>query len=157
MQKYVLVAFVNSIDIGFEYSSINWPLHVTLVANFAVLRNAEIDNDIAKIINNTNKITLTAEGDDYFGPHKDVKVTIIQPNEQLNLLHKELVDLLKSKSAAFDEPQYLKDGYRAHATVQLGNNFPKSEKFILTDVCLVDMFPEGDINKRKVLKKFSLK
>lgn len=157
-QKYVLVKFLEDMDEGAEFIADNyWPLHITLVANFTIPFSAEkLYEILASTLKDQQAIRVTAGEDELFGANKDIRVTAMKMTPELVRLHKNLVSLLQKEGAIYDEPKYLSDGYRAHATVQTKKRLDAGDEALIDEVTIVDMFPDHDIRKRKVLKTIRL-
>lgn len=157
MQKYVIVQFLEDVPVGTEFMMSDWPLHITLVANFAInLSQGQIIEGFKYIVGQQSACEAIAGEDEYFGPEKQVHVTLLEPTKQLMDLHLNLVSPLRRFNAVFDEPKYLESGYRAHATVQKTRRLKHGDKVAINELSLVDMFPDQDIKKRKVLSKVKL-
>lgn len=158
MQKYVLVKFLESMSEGEEFiANNNWPLHITLVANFAVPFDAQnLLMILTEQLKEQKAIPIIAGKDEFFGQHKDIQVTTMKMTPGLLSLHEALVALLKSHGAEFDEPKYMNKGYRAHATIQTGARLNENDNVLLDEVTIVDMFPDNDITKRRVLQTVKL-
>jgi 2'-5' RNA ligase len=153
MQKYVIVYFIDSVTDGTRFSAASWPLHITLVSNFVTDREgSNLDWKLKQISSIQQPIIVQAQKNEYFGKNKDIKVTVMHPNLDLQKLHEKLFRLLSNDGALFDEPQFLLDGYRAHATVQENSGVQPGQSITITNLALVDMFPDNDITKRRVLK-----
>ncbi|HEX8389927.1 MAG TPA: 2'-5' RNA ligase family protein [Candidatus Saccharimonadales bacterium] len=157
MQKYVLVKLLEKLDEGTIFLASEWPLHVTLVANFVVDWEAtNLYEKLSSLLERHSSIQVTAGDDEYFGPDQSIRVTVLNMNNELKSFHNNLVSVLKNANAVFDEPRFLEEGYRAHATVQRELRLNKSDLVTIDELTIVDMFPEGDINKRKVLQTIKL-
>lgn len=157
MQKYVLVKFLEPIPEGAEFPASNWPLHITLAANFVVdAEGTDLLARLSSLLAQQKPVKAIAGDDEYFGPQKQVHVTVIEPSPELQSLHGNVVALLESVGAVFDGPRYIKESYRAHATVQLNARLHKGDAITIDELTLVDMLPGGDSNQRKVLQTFIL-
>lgn len=157
MQKYVLIKLLENMDEGTEFSAASWPLHVTLASNFVVdWEGANLFEKLSALLAERKSVEAAASDDDYFGPQKRIQVTLLDMNAALMSLHKDIITLLKSAGATFDEPQYLEDGYRAHATVQANSRLHKGDVIKIDELTVVDMYPHGDINRRKLLRAIRL-
>lgn len=73
-------------------------------------------------------------------------------NNELRQLHKNLVDVLSDAGAIFDEPQYMLDNYRAHATVQESTRLHDGDEITVENITIIDKLPSGNPNNRKLLK-----
>lgn len=157
MQKYVIVQFLEDVPVGVEFNMSDWPLHVTLVANFAVdlPQDKVIEHFEHTVSLQHTCVSMTTEYD-YFGPEKQVHVAVLEPTKLLMDMHLNLVEYLKTLDAVFDEPKYLESGYRAHATIQKTQKLQLGVKVVINELSLVDMFPDQNIKKRKVLIKMKL-
>ncbi|HVC36369.1 MAG TPA: hypothetical protein VNE40_02915 [Candidatus Dormibacteraeota bacterium] len=91
-----------------------------------------------------------------FGLKKNVAVSLIQTNDAIRQVHKGLVDITKSLGAAFDEPKFMGEGYRPHATLQVKSRLIEGQTVNLDNFTLVDMYPNNDINKRRLIQTFEL-
>jgi 2'-5' RNA ligase len=158
MQKYVLVKLLEQLEPGAEFAAKDWPLHITLVSNFAVDRlTTRLDQRLENLMNTHNPIPATAGGEALFGADETVRVTVLEENASLSALHKATVDLLRNLGAQFDEPRYLEAGYRAHATVRPQARLNQADTILIDEITLIDMYPRNDISRRKVLRTFQLK
>lgn len=158
MQKYVFVKLLEKLDEGTVFPASHWPLHVTLVANFTVdWKTTDLHEKLSNVLAQQRPIQVTAGNDEYFGSEGKTRVTVLNMNDELKALHHVLVTVLKDANAVFDEQRYLEDGYRAHATVQRKIRLNEGDIVNIDELTVVDMFPGGDINQRKILQtiKFS--
>ncbi len=158
MQKYVVVKFLEPMIEGDEFMATDyWPLHITLVANFTIpFDSTELYDMLARTFKKQPAISVVAGKDELFGANQDIRVTTIEMTPELIDLHSDIVDLLRSNSATFDEPRYVEDGYRAHATVQTKARLHEGDAVQIDELTIVDMFPDNDIQKRRVLKTIKL-
>ncbi|MBA3758208.1 hypothetical protein H0X10_01070 [Candidatus Saccharibacteria bacterium] len=157
MQKYVLVCLLKKLDEGTEFTSTSWPLHVTIASNFVVDWGAtNLLYKLTALLTNRKPIKTTAGDDEYFGDKKQIHVTILDKHDEMTALHNDIIGLLKSVGAIFDEPNYLEEGYKAHVTVQSDARVHKGDLIVIDNVTVVDMFARKDIRGRKILKSFHL-
>jgi hypothetical protein len=158
MQKYVLVSFLAPIEDGTEFMVGHWPLHTTLVSNFAVdLASHDIETKLAELFRRVPAFETVALQDDNFGPQGQVPVTLLDLTPEFAALHSAAVRLLQGQGAVFDEPQYLEAGFKPHVTVQTDGRVQQGDVIRIASVTLVDMFPGDDIQQRKVMRTFELK
>lgn len=157
MQKYVFVKFLEKMNQGTEFSAGFWPLHTTIVSNFAIdWESAGLLEKLTALLAERKPIAVAAQNDEYFGNQKQIQVTILEPKEELMVLHKDIITILKSCHAVFDEPEYLEEGYRAHVTVQRDKRIHKNDIITIDELSIVDMYPQNDINRRKLLGTIKL-
>jgi 2'-5' RNA ligase len=157
MQKYCIVHFVEPLPDGYEFvARNNWPLHITLASNFTLpYRDEEFINKLAEICSRFEPITVAIDGEAFFGKDQSVHVSLVAMTDELRTLHRSIVEILEASGAVFDEPQYHLDGYRAHATIQVNSRLNSGDSVIIDSATLVDMFPNEDISRRKLLKTIS--
>lgn len=142
---------------GTGFSARDWPLHVTLVSNFVVdWKTTGLFDKLTYLLSRHKPIQVTAADDEFFGSDKQIQVTILEMNADLIALHNDIVKLLKSVGAVFDEPQFLERGYRAHVTVTPKARISKGDLVDIDNITIVDMFPHQDINQRKLLQSIKL-
>lgn len=156
-QKYTLVQLLEEIEEGYEYSSSNWPLHTTIADTFAV--DWDKDNLLAKLealLAKHKVVTTKAANFEFFGPEKQTKVTLLEINKELSQLHSSVMELLKNAGAVFNDPQFTGTGFLPHATVQPHAHLKKGDVVAFTGLSLIDMFPNSDPYRRKVLKTMKL-
>lgn len=157
MQKYVIVKFLEPIEPGLEFLANNWPLHVTLVANFVTDWNKySFLERLEALALKAAPIQAIVTAEEYFGQHNDILVNPLKPNTSLVGLHKEIVALLLATGAIFDEPNYVNDGYRAHVTAQHNARLHEGDKVLINNLSLVDVFPDRDIKSASYYKLFPL-
>lgn len=155
-QKYTLITLLEKINEGTEYPSTHWPLHVTIADTFAVdWSKNDLLKKLSALVANHQPVTAIADHDEYFGPQKQTQVTILDMSKELIALHNDVVGLLKSAGAIFNNPQYIGEGYRAHVTVQSHLRLHKGDLVNINGLTIVDMFPHEDPYQRKILKTIS--
>jgi len=156
-QKYTLIQLLEEIEDGYEYSSSNWPLHTTIADTFAV--DWDEDNLLGKLevlLAKHKSFSTKATDFEFFGQEKQIKVTLLELNEELLELHSSVVSLLKSAGAIFNDPQFTGASYLPHATVQPHAHLKKGDIVNFTGLSLIDMFPNDDPYRRKILKTMKL-
>lgn len=156
-QKYAIVQLLEDLEDGYEYSSSNWPLHTTVADTFAVEWGKEnLLGRLEALLNKHKSFRTKATDFEFFGPEKQVKVTLLRLNKELMELHDSVVHLLKSAGAIFNDPQFTETGYLPHATVQSHAYLEKGDTVTFTGLSLIDMFPNSDPYQRMVLKTMEL-
>lgn len=157
IQKYTIVALLEDNLEGFEYPSSNWPLHTTIADTFSIEGDIkELIKELATLAKRHHHLKTIATHDEYFGPEYKTQVTILDMNEEIIEFHNAIVGLLKNFGVLFNDPQYTESGFRAHSTVQDHARINLGETVVLKNLALVDMFPNKDPYKRKILKIFKL-
>lgn len=152
-QKYTIIALLEDVDEGSEFSSSSWPLHITIADTFAVTWNTEeLIDELATRSKSFKPATAVASHDEYFGPEKHIHVIILDMSKELVALHYEVIKMLKNGGLVLNDPQYAEDGFRAHSTVQPHAKVSIGDTINITNLALVGMFPENDPYQRKILK-----
>lgn len=156
-QKYTIVQFFDPIDEGYEYSSDSWPLHSTIVDTFAI--DWSVDEMVAKLrelLGSHVPAESVAEDDRFFGENGQVQVILLNRSESLVTLHFDVLAVLEGGGLALNDPQFARDGFLPHATVQKHARLNKGDEVKFTALSIVDMFPGEDAYKRKVLKTIKI-
>ncbi len=157
-QKWTLIKLLELVDEGSEFFWKNWPLHVTLVDTFAVdWEKTNLFEKLSALLAKQKPVEVVAGDDEYFGPQKQIQVTTLKMTPELQSLHNDIIALFKSVNAVFNEPQYVGEGFVAHSTVQKHARLHKGDIVKIDELTIVDMFPHGDGEQRKLLRtiKFS--
>lgn len=156
-QKYAIVQFFDPVDEGFEYSSDNWPLHSTIVDTFAI--NWSVNEMVAQLTGllcrHAPAYSITEE-DRLFGENGDIRVTLLDRSESLVALHLNVVTALERGGLILNDPQFARDGFLPHATVQKYSRLNKGDRVRFTVLSIIDMFPDADAYKRRVLKTIEI-
>lgn len=156
-QKYVIVHFIDKSQVPKEFPSSEWPLHVTLLANFTLGKPiGQLDSELRGLAFQEEPFDIIADGEAIFGPKQNIAVSLIQPNERIQKLHERLADIASSLGAIYDEPAFMGEGFRPHATIQVNSRLSEKQLVTLNDFALVDMFPDNDINRRRIIETHKL-
>lgn len=156
-QKYTIVQLIEPLPDGTEYSRFEWPLHVTLADVFAVdLAGKDVLRKLADFATSQQPFATTADHDDFFGPDKQTRVTLLRSTPELQTLHNGLINLLTENDAVFNTPEFTKTGFKPHATVGSNGRLQPSETVHFNALTLIDMFPDKDPHNRRVIGTFRL-
>lgn len=156
-QKYTIVQFFDSVNEGYEYSSDNWPLHSTIVDTFAIDWSVdEMIDQLKSVLETHDTATSEAECDRFFGENGQVQVVLLNRSESLVELHHDILATLEEGGLKLNDPQFARDGFLPHATVQNHARLNKGDKVQFTALSIVDMFPDEDPYKRKVIKTITI-
>ncbi len=152
-QKYCLVHFIQPIQVGTQFHMSEWPLHTTLADVFAINRH---DSNIDKLFNSKSSqylsVRSTAIEDSTLGT---TQVVLLDKTQELLSLHNDVVALLEENGAVFNTPEFNKEGFIPHSTIQQTQRLNVGEEVIINTLSLVDMFPGDDWQQRKVLATFN--
>lgn len=153
-QKYSLVSFTNPLPIDFEFPMSEWPLHITLADVFAIdLENSGIISKLATFLADQPALRVQATQESKLG---DAAVVLVEKSVELNSLHMHIIDLLEENGASFNTPEFNRTGFTPHTTIQDGDRPATGDIFTVSSLSLIDMFPGGDWQQRKVLHNFQL-
>lgn len=152
-QKYTLVAFLKPIEVGTEFKMADWPLHVTLADVFAIELNSTVEQQLTDLLARQSPVCLSVGEDATLGT---TKVALINKNNELQNLHNGIIDLLELNDAKFNTPEFTRKGFLPHSTIQKLGRLNTGDEVEVISVSLVDMFPGGDWQQRKVLNNFNL-
>lgn len=155
-QKYVIVHFIDVKSVPHDFPMSQWPLHVTLLANFQISKLEHLKDRLKDLSLRTKPFEIKADGEALFGPQESVAVSLIHPNDNIKGLHGGLLELTTKLGAVFDEPVYTADGYRPHATIQLMDRLQDQQVLTLNNFTLIDMYPGEDIKQRQVIETYQL-
>ena len=156
-QKYSIVQFFQSVDEDAVFSINDWPLHTNLVDVFAVHLDESVLDRLTKLLATKRPMVIKAVDDTTLGSTDNpVLVTLIEKDSNLQSLHDDLVSLLEQCGAVFNSPQYTHEGFLPHCTVQRHARINPDDSFEVNELSIIDMFVDGDWEKRKVLKKIKL-
>ena len=156
-QKYTIVQFFDDIDEGYEYSSDSWPLHSTIVDTFAIDWSVdEMASRLKDALKNHATADSVAEDDRFFGDQGQVQVILLNRSNSLVELHQDVLTALEDGELKLNDPQFARDGFLPHATVQKHARLNRGDRVQFTALSIVDMFPDEDPYKRKVLRTITV-
>ncbi|MFO0971213.1 MAG: 2'-5' RNA ligase family protein [Candidatus Saccharimonadales bacterium] len=154
-QKYCLVSFIDPIEVNTEFSVEGWPLHVTLADVFSIERNSlDIQAKLKELLEKQPALKTFANKETVLGT---TKVTLLDNTTSLRKLHTALIDLLETNGAQFNVPEFTREGFLPHCTTQKTARLNIKDEILIDNLALIDMFPNGDWQQRKVLTAFKLK
>lgn len=154
-QKYTLVSFIKPVDEGAEFAMVDWPPHVTIADIFAIDRlNSAIDSKLGTLLGSQSQVISHATSDVTLGI---AAVVLIDKNDALTQLHSRVIKLLASNGAVFNNPEFTYAGFLPHCTIQKTGRLHTDDPVAIDTVSLIDMFPDGNWQRRKVLRTFALR
>lgn len=117
-RRYVIAATFRGLKPGEEFARSQWPLHVTLVANFRAAASVEaMAAGMHRALAHGWPRRLEFGGAELFGPHGDIPVRLVR-STWVTTLHGELVaELRATGDIVADAPHYWGEGYRPHVTL----------------------------------------
>lgn len=148
-QKYTIAHFIHPVTAGYEFHMSAWPLHVTLADTFTIDRQgSSIDTKLAALLRKLPTATTAAKSDTVLGT---TAVTLLERTSSLYNLHDSLVSLLEENSATFNNPDFIRSGFLPHCTIQKTARLNAGDQITISSLALVDMFPGGDWQQRRIL------
>jgi 2'-5' RNA ligase len=154
-QKYTIVSLLEPQPVEYEFSSKNWPLHVTLAATFSVGTELfSFLNNVTLIARQYTPIKTHITETALFGKDNDMPVTLVENTAILQQLHEELVAAILTAKGAFNEPAYTLQGYKPHIT-QTDKVLPDTT-ITINNITVIDMFPNENPHSRKILLQIQL-
>lgn len=169
MRNLIAVAFVEPVAEGLEFPRDDWPLHLTLL-KFDVVEPRQgpgaprtppapgdpLAERIATLMADPVTAALgcrvSVDGEAGFGRAGSIPVNLIEPSEQLQLLHNELVRIVEQLAGRISTPTYTLEGYRPHVSHHGAKRLQQGDTFALDRIALVDMAPDGGHATRRILK-----
>lgn len=149
-QKYCLIYFINPATSNAQFSMTDWPLHITIADVFAINLTEDTFSNISQRIEKLKPTIIMPTDDAVLG---DTKVTLIKKSKELQLLHENVLDILEENGAIFNTPEYIREGFLPHSTIQ-GQSHIQPNTICIDRLSLIDMFPNGDWRQRKVIDTF---
>jgi hypothetical protein len=130
-----------------------WPLHTTLADVFAIdRRDSHIDELLASKLLQYPSVKTIALQDSTLGT---TQVVLLNKTQGLLNLHTDVVALLEENGAVFNTPEFNKEGFIPHSTIQQNERLNVGEEIVVDTLSLIDMFPSDDWQQRKVLSTFN--
>jgi hypothetical protein len=156
-QKYTIIQLFEDVSEGTQFSASSWPLHATIADTFA------IDWDVPTLIEKLTELlsTLTpansiVEDDKFFGDQGQVQVALLKKTDTLVKLHYDVIELLEQGGWQPNDPQFAKEGFLPHSTVQKHARLNKGDEVTFNALTIIDMFPGEDPYQRKVIKTIKI-
>jgi hypothetical protein len=86
----------------------------------------------------------------------DIKVTVLEESKEFRKMLNNVQQALINNGALFNEPEYLGDGFKPHVTFQRNAKLEVGNNKQITSVSLVDMFPNGNFEQRRIIATLRL-
>lgn len=152
MPRLVVVLPLWPLRAGDSFAVQEWPLHITVLPPF----HTDADPDavaaaIASVHVPDAPVMVTAGHDEMFGRRHNIPVTIIDDNEALTRLRRDLIAAVRPLAAVPDEPAFIGREFRPHVTVKGESRVHEGDRLTLTQIALVDMAPRASAQGRTVL------
>lgn len=157
-QKYTIIQLFEDVPEGTQFSASSWPLHATIADTFAI--DWDVQTMIEKLTGLLSSHTPAAsvvEDDRFFGDEGQVQVALLRKTDDLVKLHHDVIELLEQGGWKPNDPQFAKEGFLPHSTVQKHARLDKGNEVVFDALSIIDMFPNKDPYRRKVLKTIKIK
>ena len=186
MRNLIAVAFVEPVAEGLEFPRDDWPLHLTLVKFDVVKAGVvqadvvepgqgsraepapgtqpaagdPLAGHIAALMADPVAAALgcriSVGGEAGFGRAGSIPVNLIEPNDELQVLHNELVRIVDQLPGRISTPAFTLEGYRPHVSHHGDKRLRQGDTFALDRIALVDMAPDGGHATRRILKLWTV-
>lgn len=111
---------------------------------------------LTKLLSVHAPATSVVEEDRFFGDQGQVQVALLKKTDSLMELHYDVIELLEQGGWKPNDPQFVRDGFLPHSTVQKHARLNKGDEVTFNALTIIDMFPGGDPYQRKVVKTISM-
>lgn len=151
-QKYAIIQLFEDMPVGVQFSASSWPLHSTIADTFAIDWDAPtMVAELTEMLSNHEQAMSVAEDDVLFGDQGQVHVVLLQKTDSLMRLHRNVIAVLEQGGWKPNDPQFAKDGFLPHSTVQNHARLKKGDEITFNALSIIDFFPDEDPYERKIL------
>lgn len=156
-QKYTIIQLFKDIPEGTQFSASNWPLHVTIADTFAIDWDVPtMVEKLTQLLSSRTSATSVVENDRFFGDQRQVRVALLKKTDDLVKLHQDVIKVLERGGWKPNDPQFAKEGFLPHSTVQKHTRLNKGDEVIFNALTIIDMFPGEDPYQRRVIKTIKI-
>lgn len=156
-QKYAIIQLFEDVPEGTEFSSDSWPLHATIADTFAIDWDVPtMVNELTELLGSHKPAMSVAENDMFFGDEGQVQVALLKKTDDLVKLHYDVIELLEKGGLKSNDPQFAKEGFLPHSTVQPHARLNKGDEVVFNSLSIIDMFPNEDPYLRKIIKTINI-
>lgn len=152
-QKYTIIQLFEDVPEGTQFSASSWPLHATLADTFAIDWDVPaMVEKLTELLNSHAPAASVVEEDRFLGDKGQVQVALLRKTDDLVKLHYDVVACLTQGGWKPNDPQFAKEGFLPHSTVQSHARVNKGDEVTFNALTIIDMFPDEDPYQRKVIK-----
>lgn len=156
-QKYTIIQLFEDAPEGTQFSASSWPLHATIADTFAIDWDVQaMIEKLTELLSSHTPATSVVEDDRFFGDEGQVQVALLRKTDDLVKLHHDVIELLEQGGWKPNDPQFAKEGFLPHSTVQKHARLNKGDKVTFNALTIIDMFPDEDPYQRKVVKTIKI-
>lgn len=151
-QKYAIIQLFEDMPEGTQFDWKNWPLHTTIADVFASNWNVStMAEKLTELLSHHAQATSVAEGDTFFGDDGQVQVVLLKKTDSLVKLHFDVIELLEQGGWKPNDPQFAKEGFLPHSTVQPHARLNKGDEVAFNTLSIIDLFPNDNPYQRKLV------
>jgi len=156
-QKYAVIQLFEDVPEGTQFSASSWPLHATIADTFAIDWDVPIMTEkLTTLLSTYVPAKSIVEDDKFFGDQGQIQVALLKKTDTLVKLHYDVVELLEQGGWQPNDPQFAKEGFLPHSTVQKHARLNKGDELTFNALTIIDMFPDEDPYQRKVIKTIKI-
>lgn len=158
MSKYGFATIIENHPVGYEFTGDNLPLHITHVDSFqADLSLQELESKLRRTLVGQKAFSVKALRDEFYGPDKDIPVTLLGLTPELQELHTKIMNMLQSEGALLKNPHFHREGFMPHVSVYGNRRITVGEDILIKDISIAAKLSEEENAKRRILATISLK
>lgn len=152
----VIVCFIEK-PLKDLFHSSEWPLHMTLVPPFSYSGDINTLNELLeKYAEETSEFGVISNKRTLLGPDKDIPVTLVELNEELQQNYINLLNVLKSLDFKYKQPLISGLNYIFHITDQNGVKAPVGKLLPITSFSLINRSLNGQKGFKQIMHTFHL-
>lgn len=161
MLRFAVVAFLDDVALEAEYDADELPLHVTLLT--AASTDADLDQVVTAVESaySSHGVFRAEGGDDELIGSDEVEATLVVDDGDLADAHLALVVDLRDLGVRVDDPSIVGRRYRPFVAVaedsdDRAGRIERGERLELRAVAVLDLAPDGDRDRVRVVDQFPL-
>lgn len=156
--RFAIVAFLDDVALETEFDAGELPLHVTLLGPSETEADlGQVEAAVDAALAQFAPFEVEGGDEELFGPRRDVEVTLVEHDGDLAAAHLELLAQLRQLDGVrVANPEYVGRGYRPHVTATADERIERGERFELDAIAILDLAPDGDRARRRVVAQFPL-
>lgn len=161
MLRFAVVAFLDDVALDAEFDADGLPLHVTLLG--AASTDADLDQVVTAVeaAYSSHGVFRAEGGDDELIGAEEVEATLVIDDGDLADAHLALVVDLRDLGVRVDDPSLVGRRYRPFVAVaddpdDRAGRIERGERLELRAVAVLDLAPDGDRDRVRVVDQFPL-
>jgi len=157
MAKFGFATILENYPVGYEYRGDNIPVHLTHVDSFQIdLSLEELEAKLQHALADQKSFTVKALRDEFYGPDKDIPVTVLELTPELEELHAKIMDMLEAEGAFLKNPHFHREGFMPHVSVYGSRRVGVGEDILIKDVSIAAKLSEEENAMRRILATIPL-